>query len=229
MLQPFGEGIWLADGPPAHVAGFAYPTRMAVIRLAGGGLFIWSPVALTDALRTAVEVLGDVHHIVAPNALHDLHLTEWRKAYPEARLHAPPALRARRRDLDFTDDLGDAPTPDWAADIEQGLVRGNAITTEAVFFHRSSRTVLFTDLIQHFEPGWFRGWRALVARLDLMTAPEPEVPRKFRAAFTDRAAARASVRRILEWPAEKVVMAHAPPVQADGQVFLRKRFQWLKV
>jgi hypothetical protein len=42
------------------------------------------------------------------------------------------------------------------------IVPGNAITTEVAFFHRESATVLFTDLLQHFRPGWFTGWRSLV-------------------------------------------------------------------
>ena len=96
-----------------------------------------------------------------------------------------------------------------------------------VFFHRQSRTAIFTDLIQHFPRGWFTGWRALVARLDLMTADEPQVPRKFRAAFTDRRAARASIQRILDWPTEKVVMAHGPVIERDGQAFLARTFRWL--
>lgn len=33
----------------------------------------------------------------------------------------------------------------------------------------------------------FKGWRSLVAKLDLTTTPVPQVPRKFRIAFTDRA------------------------------------------
>src|SRR5919199_2866688 len=53
-LRPFGPDIWTADGPVASFHGFAYPTRMAVIRLSGGGLFVWSPVALSDALRGIV-------------------------------------------------------------------------------------------------------------------------------------------------------------------------------
>src|SRR5207253_182649 len=47
-----------------------YPTRMAVIRLSGGGLFLWSPIPLTDGLRAEVDALGEVSHIVAPNSLH---------------------------------------------------------------------------------------------------------------------------------------------------------------
>jgi hypothetical protein len=226
-VQPFAPEIWLADGPVTSVAGFRYPTRMAVIRLAGERLFVWSPVRLTEALRAEVEALGEVRCLIAPNALHHLFLADWREAFPEARLWAPPGLRARRRDLAFDADLGDGPDAEWAGEIDQVLVRGNLIATEAVFFHRASSTVLITDLIQHFDPGWFSGWRAVVARLDLMAAPEPQVPRKFRTAFVDRRAARAGLGRILAWPAERVVMAHAEPVTADGRAFLERAWRWL--
>lgn len=56
-LQSFAEGLWLADGPVLQIAGFGYPTRMAVMSLPAGGLFVWSPVALTPALRQAVGAL----------------------------------------------------------------------------------------------------------------------------------------------------------------------------
>ncbi len=87
--------------------------------------------------------------------------------------------------------------------------------------------MLFTDLIQHFDRAAFRGWRAVVARLDLMTAPEPQVPRTFRVAFTDPEAARAALRRIMAWPADKVVMAHAHPVRDNGRAFVARCFRWL--
>jgi len=209
------------------VIGFRYPTRMAVIRLADGGLLIWSPVALAEDLRAELAALGEVRHLVAPNSLHHLFLGEWRAAYPLARLHAAPGLRPRRRDLEFDAELGDAPPSAWAGDLDQVVLRGNRITTEVVFFHRRSGAVLFTDLIQQFAPGWFRGWRAVIARCDLMTEPEPSVPRKFRAAFVDRRAARDGLRRILEWPSRKVVMAHGSPVEQDGQAFIAKAFRWL--
>jgi sirohydrochlorin ferrochelatase len=226
-LQEFGEEIWLADGPTTAVAGFRYPTRMAVIRLSGGALFIWSPVALNDELRAAVDGLGEVRCLIAPNSLHHLFLGDWQAAYPAAKTYAPPGLRERRKELRFDGDLGDAPASEWADQIDQVVVRGNLITTEVVFFHRQSRTAIFTDLIQHFGPTWFSGWRAIVARLDLMAGPEPAVPRKFRTAFTNRRAARAAVQRILAWPAKRVVMAHAAPIEDEGQAFIARAFRWL--
>lgn len=227
MLTSFGPEIWLAAGPRADVAGFRYPTRAAVIRLTGGDLLIWSPVALTQPLKTAVDALGPVRHIVPPNSLHHLHVADWQAAYPRATTYAPPGLRQKRPDLAFQADLTDTPDPAWAADLDQVLVRGNVITAETVFFHRPSRAAIFTDLIQHFPPDWFTGWRALVARLDHMTDPEPAVPRKIRLTFTDRRKARAALAAIKAWPTEKVLFAHGEPIQRDGAAFIAHAFGWL--
>lgn len=227
MLSESGSEVWVADGGEVAVAGFRYPTRMMIVRHSDAGLFICSPVALSEDLKAQIDALGEVRHLVAPNSLHHLFLAEWKAAYPQATLYAAPGLSARRPDLAFDAELSDEPPPAWAGEIDQVVVRGNAITAEVVFFHRESRTAIFTDLIQHFPRGWFTGWRGLVARLDLMTADEPQVPRKFRTAFTDRKAARAALARILEWPAEKVVMAHGPLIERDGQAFIARTFRWL--
>jgi hypothetical protein len=228
VLEPFGPNIWIAGGPDVTAyLGFHYPTRMAVIRLGSGDLVIWSPVPLADALRAEVDALGPVRHIIAPNSLHHLSVPDWAQAYPAARLHAAPGLRTKRKDIAFHDDLSDAPNADWAGEIDQAVMTGNTITTEVVFFHVKSRTALFTDLLQHFPVGWFTGWRGLVAKLDLMVAPEPSVPRKFRLAFTNRQAARLALEKILSWPARAVVMAHGAPVREDGAAFLRRAFRWL--
>lgn len=97
MLQRFGEEIWTADGPTVSVAGFDYPTRMIVIRLSEGALFIWSPTAFSNDLQIAVDMLGPVRHIVAPNTLHHKFIGDWQRAYPEAKSHAVPQLRTKRR------------------------------------------------------------------------------------------------------------------------------------
>ena len=227
MLKQFGRELWTADGPDVVVAGFHYPTRMAVIRLSDGDLFVCSPIRLTDSLRAEVDALGPVRHLVAPNSLHHLFLPEWKSAYPGAKVYAAPGLRKKRQDIVFDADLGDAPSPDWATEIDQVLMQGNLITTEVVFFHVKSGTVLFTDLLQQIPAGSFSGWRALVAKLDLMVGAEPSVPRKFRLAFTNRRAARVALQRIFAWPAEKVLMAHGTPVEQDARAFLRRAFGWL--
>lgn len=227
-LAEFGPALWVGEGPVVSFLGFPYPTRMAILRLADGGLFVWSPIALSAEVKVAVDALGPVRFLVSPNLLHHLFLGEWKAAYPQARLYASPGLARRRKDLAFDGLLGDAPEPGWAVDVDQVVMRGNPFLTEVVFFHRASRTAIFADLIENFSPDWFRGWRGVVARLDGIVAPHPGAPREVRWSFLfKRRQARARLEHILAWPIKRVLMAHGDPVTSDGTAFVRKAFGWL--
>ena len=227
MLHPFGANLWLVDGGEIRAAaGFHYPTRMAVVGLADGGLWLWSPVRLTPAILEALETLGPVHHIVAPNKLHHMALADWMHFCPDAHSHAGPGLRAKRADIAFASDLGAEPSPDWTGQIDQ-VIFPNAIADEVVFFHRESGTVLFTDLLQQMPRGWYHGWRRMVASLDLMTGKEPQVPRKFRMATRDKPAARAALATVRAWQPKQVAMAHGSPVTENPDAFLTRAFAWL--
>jgi hypothetical protein len=225
-LNEFGPGIWIADGPTVPFFTFPYPTRMALIRLSDGGLFAWSPIPLSAHLKTSVDALGPVRYLVSPNRLHHLFLGEWKSAYPQAKLYASPGLSRKRKDLAFDGELGDKPEPGWAADIDQVPVRGSFLT-EVEFFHRVSRTAIFTDLLQNLPPDWAPGWRGVLARMDGVSAPNPGAPREWRATFFNRRAARASLEQILAWPIERVLIAHGEPVTTNGAAFVRSAFGWL--
>ncbi|MCQ0986705.1 DUF4336 domain-containing protein [Jiella marina] len=223
-LIPFGPDLWIADGPVVEAAaGFHYPTRMVLVRLESGDLFVWSPVRISHALQAEVDAIGPVRHLIAPNGLHHVFLADWLAVYPQARAHAAPGLRQKRPDIAFATDLGDVADEGWSDEIEQVVV-ANRITTEVVFFHRRSRTVLITDLLQQFPSNWFSGWRAAVAWMDGMIASEPCMPAKFRLAFLGRPAGRTALSRILAWPTDKIVMAHAPLVERGGRALLSRAF-----
>ena len=227
ILHEFGPSLWTAEGSIISFFGFPYSTRMALIRLSDGSVFAWSPTRLTDALKREVDALGPVRWVVSPNKLHHLFLAEWKSAYPDARLYASPGLRRKRKDLVFDGDLGDAPEPEWAADIDQVTVRGSFYLTEIVFFHHASRTAIFADLIQNFAPDWFKGWRGFLAQRGGICAPNPGAPNDWRNTFLGRRAARASLQRILAWPTERVLIAHGDPATANGAAFVRRAFSWL--
>ena len=103
--------------------GLRLGTRMTIVRLSHGGLFIHSPIALTVALRAAVDELGPVRHIVCPNVYHHVYAGQWAEAYPAALLHAPAALRKKRIDLRINALLSSTPHPDWAGVFETRELR----------------------------------------------------------------------------------------------------------
>jgi hypothetical protein len=228
MLESFGRDLWLADGPSVRFLGlFPYPTRMAIVRLADGGLWVWSPIALDPALAAEVLALGPVRHLVAPNALHHLYLAEWAQRFPEARLHAAPGLARKRADLRFDSELDDAPPASWAADLDQVVFRGTFAWKEVVFFHRASRSALVADLIQRLEPDRIRGIAGLVMRLWGLVGERGSTPFEWRATFWKRSVAREALRRALAWDPERLVVAHGSCAHTQGREALARGLRWL--
>jgi hypothetical protein len=125
--------------------------------LIDGSLFILSPIQLTPDIRTEIDGLGAVKCLVSPNHLHHLYLGDWSQAYPDAKLYASPRLAPKRKDLTFYKTLfKNEPEPEWQGQIDQCLFgSGNGWIDELVFFHRASRTVVFTDLVMDFDPETF--------------------------------------------------------------------------
>lgn len=227
MLKELARDVWIADGPCVPFFGFPYPTRMTVVRLRDGSLWVWSPIQLSAQLKDAVNQHGPVRHLVSPNKLHHLYLGEWVQAWPDARLYASPGLARRRRDLSFDVELGDAADPAWSADIDQVVVHGSIVMDEVVFFHGASRTAIIADLVQRFDGATLHGWRRLIMALDGLVGVNGSTPREWRLSFWNRAAARRAKRTILAWNPERVIIAHGGWVAENGRDVLERAFAWM--
>lgn len=227
MLEEFGPSLFVVEGPTVSFFGFPYPTRMAVVRLSNGELWVWSPVALTDALARSVEAIGPVRHIVSPNKLHHLFLGEWAARWPDARLYAPPGLARKKPEIHFDADLGDAPDPAWAADIDQVIFHGSLAMEEVVFFHRASSTAIICDLIQRFAPENMTGWKGKLMQLDGMVGEQGSTPREWRASFLHRGPARAARQKVLDWNPERLLIAHGECAQSGATEIVRQALDWI--
>jgi hypothetical protein len=227
MLTEIDRDIWIAEGPSVSFFGFPYPTRMTLVRLSDGGLWLCSPIELTDALAGEIKALGPVRHLVSPNKIHHLFLGQWAQAWPEAKLWASPGLARRRRDLSFDGELGDAAEPAWERDIDQLIFRGSFALEEVVFFHRASRSAIITDLVQKFDPTTQRGWRGLLMRLDGLVGPEGSTPRELRLTFWNRRAAREALRKMLGWNPQRLIIAHGQWVRENGREALARALSWV--
>ena len=228
MLTEIDRDIWIANGPSVRFLGlFPYPTRMTVVRLSSGGLWVCSPIQLSNALSGEIKALGPVQHLVSPNMLHHLFLAEWVDAWPEAKLWAPPFLARRRRDLSFDGELTDAAEPAWEKDIDQLIFRGSFALEEVIFFHRASRSAIITDLVQKFDPATLRGWRGLLMRLDGLVGPEGSTPRELRLTFWNRRAACEALRKALGWNPQRLIIAHGQWVRENGREALARSLSWI--
>lgn len=227
MLEAFGPSLYVADGPVVSFFGFPYPTRMAVARLSDGNVWVWSPVALTEELASAVEAIGRVRYIVSPNKIHHLFLSDWVDRWPDARLYAPPGLVRKKPDLHFHAELSDEPAAEWATEIDQVIFHGSFAMEEVTFFHRPSKTAIICDLIQRFPKSMMSGWKGMLMRLDSLVGEHGSTPREWRASFLRRGPARAARDKVLGWNAERLLIAHGECTQTEASTIIAEALNWI--
>jgi hypothetical protein len=151
MLRELAPDLWVTERSQRFFTS-EIGTRMTVVRLSDGGLFVHSPVSLDPALRKALDALGPTRFAVAPNRFHHLYLGAYPEAYPDLRLFACPGLPEKRSDLSFDAVLGDEAPSEWAGQIDQLLFGGLPLANEIVFLHRASRTLIMTDTVFNIGP-----------------------------------------------------------------------------
>ncbi|SFM70113.1 DUF4336 domain-containing protein [Marinobacter zhejiangensis] len=227
-MKSLGQGIWIFDGGTVSFCGMPYSTRMTVVRLASGQLWIHSPVALTPGLRLELDAMGPVAYLVAPNALHHLFLADWQQVYPRAALFGTEELIRKRPDLKFSGELNAGDYFPWTGDIDQLLFTGSSAMEECVFFHKPSSTLILTDLVENFAPEKLSPWQRVMARAVGIVAPNGKTPLDWRLSFLfGKREARRHMLRILSWSPRSVVMAHGEVVEDGGVDFLKRSFSWL--
>ncbi|MCQ0987913.1 DUF4336 domain-containing protein [Jiella marina] len=233
VLKPVAEDLWLVDGPAIDFRYLGldvpFPTRMTIVRLADGGLWLHSPIAAEPALLDKVQKLGPVAHLIAPNTLHYWYVPDWTEIFPEAEVHYAPGLPEKaKRPLPDGLNLESAAPATWSGAIDQVVVTGD-ILNEVVFFHRKSRTLILTDLIENFEPERVKSF-FLRNALKLAGASDPDgkAPIDMRLTFArHKAALRDAVRQMIAWAPEQVVLAHGRWYETNGTAELRRAFRWV--
>ncbi len=215
MFEKLADGIWEYD-EPLKLAGILIGHRMTVIRLPGGGLWVHSPADLTPEIRQWIEATGDVAHVVAPNCVHDLYLEEYRKAYPEAVFHGAPGLAKLCPNVEFNSVIGGQMPEDCRDVFTQQRIGGMPRINEIVYLHIPSRTLIVTDLvfnILHRD----RLFDRFVFRINGNAYGRLAPSGLFRLVIKDKEAFRRSIRKILTWDFERIIMGHGEVVHGNGR------------
>jgi hypothetical protein len=162
---------------------------------------------------------------VAPNRLHHLFVGEWQRTCPDASLYVAPGLETKSADLTIAGVLGDEPEPGWKGAVDQVLLGGFLFANEVVFFHRPSATLIATDLafnVGSSSPPLTRLVFRLGGSYGRLSPTLLE-----RLLVRDRTAFRHSLERILEWPFDRVVVAHGEVSDKGGHEELVRGYSWL--
>lgn len=223
MLTPFAKNIWTYQAD-FQLYGVELGARMTIIDLDGQGtLWVHSPVKMTPALKGAIDALGQVKYVVAPNKWHHLFIGDFKEAYPLAQFYCAPGLEKKRSDFQFNGVIGAEQNCPWNKYLEHKFISGAPIFNEVVFFHPPTHTLVLTDLALHIcESSSFLtrvvlrglgsygkfGWSAMEKILYIR----------------DRSKFRNSIENVLLWDIEKILLTHGQPLQSGGRQRLREVF-----
>ncbi|MCC2653517.1 MAG: hypothetical protein K0Q60_3683 [Microvirga sp.] len=232
VLKPVAENLWIVDSGPQEAMGLSLPVRMTVIRLGNGDVWLHSPTRYNAELRREIETLGPIRHLVAPSIAHWTHLKGWQGGCPAAKTSAAPNLRTRpqvrKAGIRLDRDLTGSPPDDWGGEIEHIVIPGGAGFREVAFFHRPTRTLILTDLIQNLEPEKLSLGTRLFARLTGVDAPNGKAPAYLRFVVRLRQKeAKQAVSQLIAWNPERVVFSHGRWFDRDGTASLERAFAWL--
>ncbi|HEY7298083.1 MAG TPA: DUF4336 domain-containing protein [Xanthobacteraceae bacterium] len=225
--------VWIVDGGEIRFSYFGFnlpfPTRMTIVRLPSGGLWLHSPTVPDEALFGKINEIGPIRFLIAPNTLHYWWIADWKEKFPAALVYTVPGLqRSARRRIPIERTLEAAPPPEWADAIDQVMIRGDMLT-EVEFFHRSSRTLILTDLIENFELSRIRKrfYRWLM-RIGGVADPDGKAPYDMQLSFfRHRNGVRTAVRRMIAWKPERIIIAHGRWYDVDAGFELNRAFRWI--
>jgi hypothetical protein len=232
-LKPITSNIWVKEQPLKYL-GIEVGTRMTIIRLADNQIALISPIQLDPQIITEINSLGTVKYIIAPNLFHYLYVQSCKDIYPNASLITAPGLETKKpnikSDLILTQDK-----IDFNGELEYFLFAGYQIFlpssvsftvayNEIVFYHPESKTLILTDTAFNLDNN-FPFLTQFTARIiGCYEQLRPSILEKI--AIQDKQQITASVKKLLQWDFQRVIMAHGTIVENNGKQQLKEGYEW---
>lgn len=222
-LQRIAEGVHCVDGwwkksPMGR--------RMTVLGLSGGELAIHSAIRMSEPDMQAIDGLGTVAYVIAPNSMHASDAPWYAARYPGARVLVPAAARARQQSRMRIDGT----VEDWPTQLRghlEGLSVQGLRGPETVYLHRASRTLVVTDLVFNFGDDHFHGIARLLMRLN--GAIDRFGPSRLLRylILRDRPRFRRSLEQMMQWSFDRVIVSHGRILESGGKARMAEAFAFV--
>jgi hypothetical protein len=215
-MQAIAENIWIEQFPLSLLGGHQGRV-VTIIRLESGKLIIHSTGPFDGGHLVEIRTLGQPGWMVDSMLRHDTFAKEGRAAFPEIPYLVPKGF-ADAKELNAQPLL--PPPPEWASEVKVLLIAGMPNVAEHVFLHVPSRTLIVADLVFNFTPS--TGWTSFMRKTLMGVKESPDSARLYPMQIKDRAAYDASLRELMTWDFDRIIVGHNEPVESNGKQLLRE-------
>lgn len=216
---------------------------------------MFSPVALTDAVKAKVTQMGGrVSYIVALDFEHHIFITEWARAYPGAKIIGVEGLPEKRAKATDDDKIGDEKfdvvftkenkrstriSEEFDADFDYEYVDGHA-NLELVFLYKPEKVLIEADLLFNLpaqeqyskvpeeEKPSNEGFIGRLFGCIQSTEGEAKWLKRFNwyALGKNRQSFNESMKVIEKWDFVTMIPCHGDVMEGNGKEMFRKIFEW---
>jgi hypothetical protein len=218
-LKNLAPGLWTMAFP-LLMLGVDLQRNVTILRLSSGKLVIHSSAPFTANDISVIRKLGEPAWLADVLLRHDTFAREGQAAFPDALYLAPDGFQ-----VEGASSVPLLPAPaEWGEEIEVIPVGGIPAYGEIVMFHRATRTLIVGDLLINFS-----GKQDLLSKVFLKIGAakgkyDPGVTRPLMNAIEDAQALASSLRQILTWDFDRIIVGHGDPIRSGGKAKLRSAF-----
>lgn len=220
QFRQWHDDLWTVDMPFRYLS-MSFGNRMTIVRC-GKALLLHSPVRYSRELAEQVAALGDIRYLLSPNLMHDLFFDEWRDAYPQARVIAPPQASKLAADITLADGEDAALDGAWRHSLVFVAIAGMPRLHEYALLHLPSNTLVLTDLVFHIQPpidSWSKFMFTLYGAYGKFGPT-----RLMRALIEDKPRFASSLQELNKYDFDRVIMSHGHIIERDGKTLFNGAF-----
>lgn len=203
-------GIWIAERS-LWFSGVRLRSRMTVLRLEDGRLWVHSASEPTPELCAELDRLGEVSWIVVPNRYHHLQAGAMKARYPRSQVIGPASAKSRNAALVLDVPIDDERLPSLVPEVSPIALRGVPFLDETLFFHAKTDTLIGADVMMCGCAADHWSWR-WVSRV-LGQYQRHKAPPDVRWHTRGGPVVRQALDEIGKLPVKRILVAHSDPIE----------------
>ncbi|KAF9028778.1 hypothetical protein BDZ89DRAFT_1160155 [Hymenopellis radicata] len=150
-MDTVAKDVWIFSKPFARGGLIPIGGRSTAVKLSNGGVWVLASTPLSTETKSTLDKMGPVEYIVSADRVHHLFLTEYKTAYPNAKVIAPADAVERHGNKDLkVDGIWGKDPPDTKYGFEDDIQHcyfSGFVNKDVAFFHPASKTLIEADLL----------------------------------------------------------------------------------
>jgi len=234
VIREVAKDVWIFSCPFKRFGIMPVGGRSTAVKLANSDIWVLASTKLDEPTKSKLDELGGrVKYIVGADAVHSLYLSEFKKAYPEAKLIGVPEhlSKSHLKDVEFDGVYGRDPegTKYGFEDEIQACYFSGFINKDVAFNHVASRSLIVADLLFNLPATEQFSASKSYSNFPFANSftPFTSAHKRFLwSATKDKEAMKKDAKIVNGWDFDRIIPCHGNVIETGGKNAWTEAFKW---